>query len=71
MSGRGFDCSKSRNCTGNSGNIFFDALPSPLRILDIPLAAGEKQMRIGTFAGAALIGIVENGLYAMAFPYYS
>ncbi len=24
-----------------------------------------------TFVGAALIGVVENGLYAMAFPYYS
>ena len=26
---------------------------------------------IRTFVGAALIGVVENGLYAMAFPYYS
>lgn len=30
-----------------------------------------KANAIGTFVGAALIGIVENGLYAMAFPYYS
>lgn len=30
-----------------------------------------KANAIGTFVGAALIGVVENGLYAMAFPYYS
>ncbi len=30
-----------------------------------------KANAVGTFVGAALIGIVENGLYAMAFPYYS
>lgn len=30
-----------------------------------------KANALGTFAGAALIGVVENGLYAMAFPYYS
>ena len=30
-----------------------------------------KANAIGTFVGAALIGIVENGLYAMAFSYYS
>lgn len=35
------------------------------------LGGRGKANAIGTFAGAALIGIVENGLYAMAFPYYS
>ena len=30
-----------------------------------------KANAVGTFVGAALIGVVENGLYAMAFPYYS
>ena len=27
-----------------------------------------KANAIGTFVGAALIGVVENGLHAMAFP---
>lgn len=35
------------------------------------LGGRGKANAIGTFAGAALIGVVENGLYAMAFPYYS
>lgn len=35
------------------------------------LGGRGKANAVGTFAGAALIGIVENGLYAMAFPYYS
>lgn len=30
-----------------------------------------KASALGTFVGAALIGVVENGLYALAFPYYS
>lgn len=34
-------------------------------------AGRGKANALGTFFGAALIGIVENGLYAMAFPYYS
>ncbi len=36
-----------------------------------PLAGRGKANALGTFVGAALIGVVENGLYAMAFPYYS
>ncbi|MCC8065609.1 MAG: ABC transporter permease [Clostridiales bacterium] len=35
------------------------------------LGGRGKANALGTFAGAALIGIIENGLYAMAFPYYS
>lgn len=35
------------------------------------LGGRGKANAFGTFAGAALVGIVENGLYAMAFPYYS
>lgn len=30
-----------------------------------------KSNAVGTFVGAALIGVVENGLYALSFPYYS
>lgn len=35
------------------------------------IAGRGKANALGTFVGAALIGVVENGLYAMAFPYYS
>jgi simple sugar transport system permease protein len=35
------------------------------------LGGKGKANAIGTFVGAALIGVVENGLYAMSFPYYS
>jgi len=35
------------------------------------LGGRGKPNALGTFIGAALIGVVENGLYAMAFPYYS
>lgn len=35
------------------------------------LGGRGKPNAIGTFVGAALIGIVENGLYALAFPYYA
>lgn len=35
------------------------------------LGGRGKANAFGTFIGAALIGIVENGLYAMSFPYYS
>ena len=35
------------------------------------LGGRGKPNAIGTFIGAALIGIVENGLYALAFPYYA
>ncbi len=35
------------------------------------LGGRGKANALGTFVGAALVGIVENGLYAMAFPYYS
>lgn len=31
----------------------------------------NKPNAIGTFVGAALIGVVENGLYALSFPYYA
>ncbi len=34
-------------------------------------AGRGKPNAIGTFVGAALIGVVENGLYALAFPYYA
>lgn len=34
-------------------------------------AGRGKPNAMGTFIGAALVGVVENGLYAMAFPYYS
>ena len=35
------------------------------------LAGKKKANAWGTFVGAALIGVIENGLYALAFPYYS
>jgi simple sugar transport system permease protein len=35
------------------------------------LAGRGKPNALGTFVGAALIGVVENGLYALSFPYYS
>ena len=35
------------------------------------LAGRGKPNAIGTFVGAALIGVVENGLYALSFPYYA
>ncbi len=35
------------------------------------LGGRGKANALGTFVGAALIGVVENGLYALAFPYYS
>ncbi|SDO12861.1 monosaccharide ABC transporter membrane protein, CUT2 family [Acetanaerobacterium elongatum] len=31
----------------------------------------NKPNAVGTFVGAALIGVVENGLYALSFPYYA
>lgn len=34
-------------------------------------AGKGKPNAVGTFIGAALIGVVENGLYALSFPYYS
>jgi len=35
------------------------------------IAGQEKPNAIGTFIGAALVGILENGLIMMAVPYYS
>ena len=35
------------------------------------LGGRGKPNAIGTFVGAALIGVVENGLYALSFPYYA
>lgn len=34
-------------------------------------AGRGKANALGTFIGAALVGVVENGLYALAFPYYA
>ncbi|MFV0414623.1 MAG: ABC transporter permease [Oscillospiraceae bacterium] len=39
--------------------------------IGMSFAGRGKPSAIGTLVGAALIGVVENGLYAMAFPYYS
>ena len=35
------------------------------------IAGAEKPNALGTFIGAALVGILENGLIMMAVPYYS
>ena len=35
------------------------------------IAGAEKPNAIGTFIGAALVGILENGLIMMSVPYYS
>lgn len=39
--------------------------------IGVALAGKKKANAWGTFVGAALIGVIENGLYALAFPYYS
>jgi simple sugar transport system permease protein len=35
------------------------------------IAGAEKPNAIGTFIGAVLVGILENGLIMMSVPYYS
>ena len=35
------------------------------------VAGAEKPNAFGTFIGAALVGVLENGLVMMSVPYYS
>jgi len=39
--------------------------------IGVALAGKKKANAWGTFVGAALVGVIENGLYAVAFPYYA
>ena len=62
--------SRAGTVQATAGNSFL--MPSIAAInIGISLAGKKKANAWGTFVGAALIGVIENGLYAMAFPYYS
>ena len=51
---------------------FFSSSTLPVSYTHLAAVGGRgKPNAIGTFVGAALIGVVENGLYALAFPYYA
>jgi simple sugar transport system permease protein len=62
--------SRAGTVQSGAGNSFL--MPS-LAAVSIGQSFGGKgkSNAIGTFIGATLIGVVENGLYALAFPYYS
>jgi simple sugar transport system permease protein len=62
--------SRAGTVSANAGNSFLMPAIAAVNI-GIPLGGRGKPSALGTLFGAALIGIVENGLYAMAFPYYS
>ena len=62
--------SRAGTVAANAGSTF---LMPAIAAVNIGAAVGGrgKPNAIGTFVGAALIGVVENGLYALAFPYYA
>ena len=54
----------------NAGTSFL--MPSIAAVnIGAAFAGRGKPNAVGTFVGAALIAVVENGLYALAFPYYA
>jgi Ribose/xylose/arabinose/galactoside ABC-type transport systems, permease components len=62
--------SRAGTVAAGAGNSF---LMPAIAAVNIGAAMGgrNKPNAIGTFVGAALIGVVENGLYALSFPYYA
>ncbi len=62
--------SRAGTVSTNAGTAFL--MPSIAAVnIGAALAGRGKPNAIGTFVGAALIGVVENGLYALSFPYYA
>ncbi|MDR1132279.1 MAG: ABC transporter permease [Oscillospiraceae bacterium] len=66
----GLIASRAGTVQASAGSAF---LMPAIAAVNIGQALGGrgKPNALGTFIGAALIGVVENGLFAMAFPYYS
>ncbi len=62
--------SRAGTVSSNAGSAFLMPAIAAVNI-GAALAGRGKPNAIGTFVGAALIGVVENGLYALSFPYYA
>lgn len=62
--------SRAGTVQATAGTTFL--MPSIAAVnIGVSLAGKKKANAWGTFVGAALVGVIENGLYALAFPYYS
>jgi simple sugar transport system permease protein len=62
----------SRNMSAQMGGAAGFSMPAISAVfIGRSIAGAEKPNAFGTFIGAALVGILENGLIMMAVPYYS
>ena len=62
--------SRAGTVVAGAGTTFLMPSIAALNI-GVALAGKKKANAWGTFVGAALIGVIENGLFVMAFPFYA